>query len=557
MEDAAPADLPATSGDELSVPAGLDTSVSSLRLREAREIAAQLLRANPPIVAVTGCRGVGIGQLISHVERELLSAGSPMPVRRTAVDPDYSMPFQGAAMDVGISPKEPQVLAIVDEFDREHVGHALIPRMNIVNAVTVAGVGYPQARYVVFLDSLVDDPLGALRAEFDGRLCHIQISEPDEHEVRELVSTAARELAARAGIAISPRVIDAVLRTDVAVSGSRDAAHVLPDVAIDRLDVAIGRARLAHAHTVTPEHLLDPQQAPARRPSVPSLVDVELRLLSAVRGQDAAVATVAERCVASFLGLKGSPHRPRGVFVFCGPTGTGKTRLAKELASAFYGSPDALIRLDMSEYIDAKDASMKLIGASKIWKGSTTDGLLTTRVIQQPRSVLLLDEFEKSHPEIWPLFLQVFDDGRLTDGWGTTADFSNTIIVMTSNLGATADSRTVQEVFPPEFLGRIDEVIRFQPLTREVIREVAVSQLAEAVQRLTVDGWMVDYDDDVPLWLADQGYNPELGARHLERSIDRCFLGPLAVFPGRQLHVGVRVDGGGLAFTPTDDEPGS
>ncbi|MFV0433072.1 MAG: AAA family ATPase, partial [Leucobacter sp.] len=184
------------------------------------------------------------------------------------------------------------------------------------------------------------------------------------------------------------------------------------------------------------------------------------------------------------------------------------------------GTDEALIRLDMSEYSTHEDSVMKLIGGHRIWKKSSTEGLLTTRIIQQPRTVLLLDEFEKSNPLVWPLFLQIFDEGRLTDGWGNTASFAETIIIMTSNLGVregakpgtgfgsthTFDSsrqlQEIERVLPPELLGRITETICFDPLDENAIQQLAHDELARLSGRLTGSGWRLEYAREVPSWLA-------------------------------------------------------
>ncbi|MFD7712717.1 ATP-dependent Clp protease ATP-binding subunit [Streptomyces sp. NPDC059786] len=273
------------------------------------------------------------------------------------------------------------------------------------------------------------------------------------------------------------------------------------------------------------------------------LLKLEEHLHERVVGQEEAVTAVAEAVLRARAGLA-SPDRPIGSFLFLGPTGVGKTELARALAEALFGSEDRMVRLDMSEYQERHTVS-RLVGAPPGYVGHDEAGQLTETVRRQPYSLLLLDEVEKAHPDVFNILLQVLDDGRLTDSQGRTVNFTNTVIVMTSNLGSEAISggstlgfrshgseadeaarrervlRPLREHFRPEFLNRIDEIVIFRRLSAEQLRQVTDLLLEETRRRLHAQGVTLEFAPGAVDWLARRGHQPEYGARPLRRTIQR------------------------------------
>jgi ATP-dependent Clp protease ATP-binding subunit ClpB len=261
------------------------------------------------------------------------------------------------------------------------------------------------------------------------------------------------------------------------------------------------------------------------------LVRMEDALHERVIGQDDAVSAVANAIRRSRAGLS-DPDRPIGSFLFLGPTGVGKTELARTLADFLFDDERAMVRIDMSEYMEKHTVS-RLIGAPPGYVGYDEGGQLTEAVRRRPYAVVLLDEVEKAHPDVFNVLLQLMDDGRLTDGQGRTVDFTNTVLIMTSNLGSGGPEDVVMNAvrshFKPEFLNRIDETILFYNLTAEQIGAIVDIQLQRLRQRLEPRGISLELDAAARQLLVDQGYDPVYGARPLKRAIQRNLENPLAM----------------------------
>ncbi|MDQ6915095.1 MAG: ATP-dependent chaperone ClpB [Actinomycetota bacterium] len=258
---------------------------------------------------------------------------------------------------------------------------------------------------------------------------------------------------------------------------------------------------------------------------VEKLIHMEERLHQRVIGQDEAVEAVANALRRARAGLQ-DPNRPIGTFLFLGPTGVGKTELARALAEFMFDSQDAMVRIDMSEYME-KHAVARLIGAPPGYVGYEEGGQLTEAVRRRPYGVVLLDEIEKAHPDVFNTLLAVMDDGRLTDGQGRTVDFKNVVLIMTSNVpGGRAG---VESHFKPEFINRLDDIVEFHPLSREQIGEIVELQVARLVERVRERGIEIELTDAARELLGNLGYDPTYGARPLKRVIQKRLVDRLAL----------------------------
>jgi ATP-dependent Clp protease ATP-binding subunit ClpC len=280
------------------------------------------------------------------------------------------------------------------------------------------------------------------------------------------------------------------------------------------------------------------------------LLELEAEIHKQVVSQDDAVAAVSKAVRRSRSGMK-DPNRPMGCFIFLGPSGVGKTLLAQALAEFMFGDKNALVRLDMSEFMEKHNVS-RLVGAPPGYVGYEEGGQLTERIRRRPYAVLLLDEIEKAHPDVYNILLQIMDEGRLTDSFGRMIDFKNVVIIMTSNIGAeliknntgfgfgkkTPEAnyekmrdmlhKEVERHFRPEFLNRIDDIIVFKPLSKENLQTIVDFELSKVFKRLTEHGFKLELTDRAKEFIIEKGYNPEFGARPLRRAIEHYIEDPLS-----------------------------
>ncbi|MBM3924491.1 MAG: AAA family ATPase [SAR202 cluster bacterium] len=412
---------------------------------------------------------------------------------------------------------------------------------------------------------LLDEAAAKLRLDAESLPSHLQEKERSLQDLRNQEEAASQ----RGDYESSAKYRTERVRLEGTFNKEREAwfKDKKTDMVVDAQDIA----RLIHSWTgIQVAQLLETEKD--------KLLNMEERLHARIVGQEDAVRAISEAIRRARSGLK-DPKRPIGSFIFLGPTGVGKTELARALAQYLFDDDEAMVRLDMSEYMEKHTVS-RLIGAPPGYVGYDEGGQLTETVRRRPFRVILFDEIEKAHPDVFNILLQILEDGRLTDGQGRTVDFRNTVIIMTSNLGTQAiahqpvgfklDGRArsimdeerlrasirdaLQRQFRPEFLNRIDEIIIFNPLTQEQIKQIVKLLAKEVQERLSEQKITFELTSAAEDWLVKEGYDPVYGARPLRRALQRHVENPLA----RQLlageisegnHVVVDVKDGNLTFT--------
>nr|MDA3834182.1 ATP-dependent Clp protease ATP-binding subunit [Spirochaetales bacterium] len=394
---------------------------------------------------------------------------------------------------------------------------------------------------------------------FERRFEKVMVEEPSRDECIEMLKGIRGKLEEHHGCLID----DDAITSAVDLSIRFDTDHRLPDKAIDLLDRAGAREQaprltmVGHSDIIGAINAESVAEMLAVKVRIPKdvisghlsenfkthLQGLGIRLKQRIIGQVAAIDTISHRLVMAYSGIS-ARKGPLAVFLFLGPSGVGKTELAKSLANELFGSDNSMIRLDMSEYREEHSTS-KLIGSPPGYIGYDEEGQLTGKLRTKPYSILLLDEVEKAHPKVFDLFLQLFDEGRITDAKGRTIDATNCIIILTSNIkptkykqigfGAQDDTQQIDDIpelkrfFRPELLNRLDEQILFRALEKEDIQQILAPMLDVICQRLTEQHCItLEIDNHVKEYLSEEGYKPELGARELRRTVERLLEAKLA-----------------------------
>lgn len=538
------------------------------RDREIRSLARTLARSKKNNPLLLGDAGVGKTAVVEGLAYAIAEGTAPQPLlNRRVVQIEIGTLVAGTSLRGQF---EERLIGIVEELKR--TGNVILfideihtivgagdtidsnlDAANILKPALARGelVCIGATTHEEYRRAIAQDPA------LERRFRTIDIEEPTEQDTLSILTGQRSQLEAHHGVTIRPESLEAAVRLSVRYMSDRR----LPDKALDLLDEACTRVTI---RTISPDEPLDANITYEVR--VENIADVlsdwtgipiseltsdekhrlsgiENALLSRVIGQDEAVKVVADAIKTARAGLS-DPNRPIGAFLFLGPSGVGKTELARALADFLFGSDEAMIRLDMSEFHDAHTVA-RLIGAPPGYKDTQRGGQLTEALRRRPYSVVLLDEVEKAASEVFDIFLQVFDEGRLSDARGGKVDARHSVFIMTSNIGTEESAKALgftnttagrvkdysgylSRFFRPEFLNRLDEVITFQLLTDDVLSKILDQKLKELYERLHGQQLKLVLSDDARKLILEKGHDPVNGARPLRRAIERLLTRPLS-----------------------------
>ncbi|MEO1202764.1 MAG: AAA family ATPase [Pseudomonadota bacterium] len=516
------------------------------------DMMAELDTGSPRSILIVGPSGVGKSALRRAFARDLLDAGWTVAKTSAAgiiADKVYVGEIEGQVRRLANNANVAKRIAVyIDTF-------AELSDLGVTksNSSSVLDQLWPEieSRRMFFVSEASPSGLQALirrRPSLPTALKVIQMQSVEQDVAEDLAGQLLRHLCRGEQRSLAAEVV----AETVNLAQQYLSHKSLPGSVLSLLELAVLRAQREGDETPGREHVFGAlsQVSGLPREVLDDEQQLDIDMLRAefsqrIIGQDEAVECLVERIAMLKAGLT-DPSRPVGVFLFAGPTGTGKTEIAKTLAEVLFGSAEQMIRLDMSEYQDA-DSAWRLLGQDN---DKLAAGSLVSRIREKPFSVVLLDEFEKAHAKVWDLFLQVFDDGRLSDIRGEAADFRHAIIILTSNLGATIANeagigftsaagdfseadvmRTVNRTFRREFINRLDRVVVFRPLSRDVMRAILRKELGNALERrgFRSKQWAVEWEDSALEFLLSEGFTADLGARPLRRAIERHLLAPLSL----------------------------
>lgn len=520
-----PPESPLIGRDEL-----LDTLLAGLRMR------------NSPTQLIVGPEGSGKTAIASGLAKKLheVQTGPLAGYTISLLTAEEILQAESASGLVveAVEKAGPRSVLFIDDLDAATlIGSELGTRTDLLVALRTA-INRPDRHLILTISHPYAEKLQRVYPEFVDELQLVDLPPLSAESLQLIANRQAKKLAWFHRVEID----DDVVATACQAPSTQDRlSH--PALALRRLD----RAAATAAHNGLSNAVMGPTEPQLRFDQVA----VAQGMAGRVKGQDHVIKAVVDRLSISRTGVDLRPGRPDGVFILAGPTGVGKSEFALALAEQVYGSEDSVIRLDMSEYRSEHEVA-RLVGPPPGYKGSDRpEEWLTTKIIDNPNRVLLLDEFEKADPVVWQTFLQVFDAGRLTDGRGRVADFRDTIVLLTSNIGAETFTepgivgfgdratlsasaedqsvlRAIKTRLSPELINRFDQILVFRPLTKDAVAEIARTQIDIVQSRISTLGYSLRIDDSVIDYLASRGYSREYGARPLQRVIEQELLIPIS-----------------------------